>query len=142
MGGAIAVKLERGNITVITVLLMHHAGILHRLAPRLHCTAGVVQAGGALRQVLVFQLQAGRQQVHHQRIRHAVLSFERQVHQHKVATAQVVQVQRLAIHAQVLSVNLQAVAASSRCLSWVAGQGQLLVQRLVAFILHAQRRGQ
>ena len=121
---------------------MHHAGVLHRLAPRLHCTAGVVQAGGALSQVLVFQLQACRQQVHHQRVRHAVLSFQRQVHEHKVATAQVVQVQRLAIHAQVLSANLQAVAASSRRLSWVARQSQLLVQRLAALVLHAQWRGQ
>ena len=74
-------------------------GVLHRLLPFLDLAAGVFQARGALPEVLVFQLQAGWQQVDHQRIRHALFGLHGQMHQHQLTAGEVVEVQRLTVHA-------------------------------------------
>ncbi|MNP10526.1 hypothetical protein D3C76_1026810 [compost metagenome] len=118
---------------------MHQVGVLHRLAPLLHRTAGVLEACRALRQVLVFQLQARRQQVDHQGVRHLGVGGYRQVHQHQVTALERFDIQGLAIHAKELAADGHATAAGNRGLARITGQGQLLEQRLAAFILDGQR---
>ncbi|MNZ38610.1 hypothetical protein D3C78_560900 [compost metagenome] len=93
-------------------------------------------------QVLVFQLQARRQQVHHQGIRHALFGADGNVHQHQIAAGQVTEVQQPAVHAQVLAANHQVLATRYRRVLWITGDRQLLVDRLAAFVAQGQRRGQ
>ena len=136
----VTADIHGGHIAVTAVFLMFDPRVLHGLLPLLHGAAGVAEAGTALRQVLVFQLQAGRQQVNQQGIRYALLGLDDQVHQHQLATVEVVQRQRLAIHAEVFAEDAEVLATGRRQLTRIARQAELLVERLAAEALHRQRR--
>ena len=119
MRGAVAIQFQRCHIPIIPIFLVLHAGVLHRLAPLLDLGAGVFKAGGALAQILVFKFQARWQQIDHQRIRHLLLGRHGQVHQHQITTFQGLEVQRLPVHAQVVTANAHVLAARRRGLLWI-----------------------
>ena len=142
MAGAVLLHVHRCHVAVATIFLVLDPRVLHRLTPFLDVAAGVIEARRALRQVLVLQLQASRQQVDDQRIRYALLGAHSQVHQHQLAAVQALQIERTAVHAQVFALDAEVLATGARGLTRVTGQGQLLIQRGAAGIAHAQRFGQ
>ena len=142
MRGAGTFQLQRSHVAIIPILLMLHIGVLHRLAPLLDLGTGIFKTRGTLPKVLVFQLQTRRQQIHHQRVRYLLPGRHRQMHQHQIATCQAVDIQRLAIHAQVVATNAHVLATRQRRLLWITGNRQLLINRFATFIAQGQRRVQ
>ena len=62
--------------------------LLHLVKQVLHRFAILLQAGAAVGQILVFQLQTGWQQINHQRVRHVAFGGHLQLDEYQFAAAQ------------------------------------------------------
>ena len=105
----------------------------------MHFTAAVLQAGAAVCQVLVFQLQTGRQQVDHQRVWHILTRFHFEPDQHQFTAAQGTERFTLTIGSQNLALDVQHIAGRYGRRLRVSAAVQTQPQRLVAAVGHLQR---
>lgn len=131
---------DGGDETVIAELDMLNIRLLHLVKQVLHRVAILLQAGAAVGQILVFQLQTGWQQINHQRVRNVTFGGHLQLDQHQFAAAQRGQRFLLAVGIENSAFNPQHVASRLWRALRITAAIEAQPQRLTAGITHLQRR--